>query len=611
MPFASVAIKGLPIGTLTNKDGYFKLSYSFTKDAIIAISCLGYKTNLDNFNNIKNRHEFQLVPDTVNINEVIIMPDSVLHLFLKRAFKNIEKNYSLSPVIYEGFYRETLKQNEDQYIYFSEAMINLFKDSYNKINDGQVKILKSRKNVFPGSDTVNNVQFYAGPYLGITKDFVYQRESFINPKRFKNYHYQLEEIKKLDNREVYKIKFDTNNDSLDGEYNGYFLIDKNSLAYCGAEYQLTKRGITNINFLNVTNFKELTKQVKVVYSFYNGYWHLIFASQSGTAENKKYKTDLSFTDEFMTIGIKVDSVKPIPYNEQLGFGEIFLTKATVYDNSFWKDYNILPEDSALMKGSLLAFSNEESKIQLTKKYNQKKSKFKLTNTISHFYYQLNLETYNVSNNFMGSYTLNYTINNKLNTFNANYNANKTFAYNFLIGYNLNKAFGIYIYSSDAVVQNEILQNTGLGLSFKKNIKPKGHPLFLVSSLSFSSNSLGFLLGKYLNNTGFNAGGEKFNSSTVLLYGVNNFYSIIPEAGFKYKFSRAFSLVSSAKYYIPFNQTTSIHLEDNDGFIFTRSQASVSINNNNISLTKNNQKLSNLKFMKNNFTFCIGFELSLE
>jgi hypothetical protein len=81
--------------------------------------------------------------------------------------------------------------------------------------------------------------------------------------------------------------------------------------------------------------------------------------------NLRNKKTINMMLEYVTNNVRYDSVKPIPYTEQIQAMEAFSEKATTYDESTWKDYNIIEESISNQEQLKLQFSNDESTKVLT------------------------------------------------------------------------------------------------------------------------------------------------------------------------------------------------------------------------------------------------------
>lgn len=162
----NIQINGSQYGTITNKNGYFKLKIPqkyLNKDLVF--SSIGYENKVATLSKGRKWFSISLIPFDTQIDEVIVMPDSTLLTFLAKAFKKIPENYPTKPTILRGFYRETRRTDKNQYLYFAEAVTESYKTGYQKgSNDGQVKIVKSLANEFSGHDTLSRVRFYGGAF---------------------------------------------------------------------------------------------------------------------------------------------------------------------------------------------------------------------------------------------------------------------------------------------------------------------------------------------------------------------------------------------------------------------------------------------------------------
>ena len=112
LPYATVALKNEPFGTITNLAGEFDFHVPVAfGESLIVISTLGYV----NFNISVNdalQQEILLVlleSGHIVLEEVLITESLSAGELLRIAINNIEKNYPMSPVDMDGFYRDTKK----------------------------------------------------------------------------------------------------------------------------------------------------------------------------------------------------------------------------------------------------------------------------------------------------------------------------------------------------------------------------------------------------------------------------------------------------------------------------------------------------------------------
>lgn len=537
IPFCNVYIEYTSIGTITNNDGAFILAVNQKEYRNLCFSFVGYKTKKITIAKLSGvNNTIKLSKDEIPIDEVVIMPDSTLLGFLRKAYRAIEQNYPQYPTKTEGFYRETLLDNQNEYLYFSEAILNVFKNSYKYKNDpGQIEIIKSRKKVFPLSDEINkNIRFSGGAFMSLTQDIVLHRTEFINPKHFDEYSYNLSNITRIDGRTVYEISFDTKNDTLKGSYEGKFYLDKESLAYVMAQFKYTHREIKKFNSLNFIPFKLLEANGLATYYYLNNKWYLKYCRVEGKVFNIKYNSNLQLRNEFLTTNIEIDSVKPIPYEKQMAYHDIFLDKATPYEETNWKDYNIIKTNNDLL------FSIEQAKDVYEKKI-EYKNKDKVFNFLKHLNYNYGLIV--LQNNIPeGIYEVSFdnsTISQKID------DENFLIGLELSIGYKLNNNYNIRYTMSKSFDKIIYFKSDGFGIEYLKNIKPKGKPLFLKLDLYGYKNSYGINFSHSLSNIEYN--NEQIAKSKLTTQILRESWGIRPNVSLSYQITRLLEVYLSCSY----------------------------------------------------------------
>lgn len=613
IPYANVSIERTGFGTVSNYDGAFTLKLpGCFKNKQLTVSYMGYNTYKILVANISNNLTIRLKKTDILLQEVTVFPDSTLLDLLRKAYNSINKNYSQKPTLYEGFFRETLKTDSNQYLYFSEANIKTYKNSYKNSSDyGQVKILKSRKNIFPGSDTINNVKFYAGIYSANTNDIVKNRRSFINPKKFKNYHYELNYITKLNGKNVYVISFDTKNDSLKGNYSGTLYIDKKSLAYIQVDYMPTKRGIKKINKKASSHpfMKRQSSNCKVIYTKFNDNWHIKYVFFNIYIINSKYNSNLFYTKEYLTTKIQTDSVKPIPYSEQISFTDIFLDKSTEYDKSFWKDYNVIEQDSVNKQKINLYYSNNESKKLLkTKQEVKPTTRDKILKIASKINFSYGI-SYIPLNSNGGNYNFTYFNNTNNEIFTISKNIDPFEQVYFLeneIQYKITKNLGLDFNFLTSLNKNSHIDGCDFGITYRTPIKQRGKPIFINASLVFSNNGFYKKLDDINNDYGdFKINNKKINADKLTVFIGDNYLGLKPKVTISRRIGRFIELTFNAAYLLDFNHKEQIVVEEKSGFFLTRKTAKKDIENSNINLLIDNNQTYNNQIYFDKYYFGMG------
>ncbi len=600
IPYASVGIKNLGIGTLTNEKGRFILKVPDSEQTqIINIQIIGYKTYSLKVKSV-NKSEIicKLVPSPKELKEVVVIPEDTLLTILRTAYKRISKNYPEKPLMLTGFFREVQKANDSLYLNFTEAILEVYKQGYNNnSNFGQVRIIQSRKNNFPGTDTINNVRFFGGPHIVHMGDFVFKRSNFINPRHFKNYSYWLADIKKTGKEEIYCVGFKHNNDSILGT----LYLDKNSLAYIGLEIY-EKRDKAQL--LHFYKHKDATK--KIGYVEYKGKWYLSYAILNTSGENTNLNKRVTLHEVYVTTSIKTDSVKPIPFNQELGYTDVISIKADEYSKTTWKDYNILAEDSNLCVRD--SYNDEESKKILSKNYSNKKNKRDLFfEVIRHFEFRYGIEYLPL--NFKGG---NYQISNNIipgltQTMEKNLSS---ISYTGLlytkIAYTFNSHLGMFYSSVGSFKSPLSFSSWDLGIQYGTPLFKNSRKWFIDFNIGYSRSQYFYEFGeadKISNKVLINR--KTFDAKKINVLIGTRYTALNPSFAISYKLRKITYLFLTVSRAIYLNDVKSATFKEKSGFFLFRKSSNVSFDNNQFQLYQNGILKNDVGFDIQPFRIALG------
>ncbi len=132
LPFASVGIKGRPIGTITNLQGEFDFHFpNEYRNEVFVISMLGYQNYEGQVSRLLESKEFEitLVKSTTILNPVIVSDSMRGGDVLRVALHRIDQNYPNHPFLMHGFYRD-LKKIGGTYVSLLEAAIQIYDENY-------------------------------------------------------------------------------------------------------------------------------------------------------------------------------------------------------------------------------------------------------------------------------------------------------------------------------------------------------------------------------------------------------------------------------------------------------------------------------------------------
>lgn len=130
--FASVGIKGIAVGTISNGQGEFDFHFPAAyRNDILVVSMMGYKnyegpiwTLVDNDTDV-----IKLEKSSIELQEIVVSDTLTGGDILRIALSRIEENYPMEPFILDGFYRD-VKKVGGTYISLLEAAVKIYDENY-------------------------------------------------------------------------------------------------------------------------------------------------------------------------------------------------------------------------------------------------------------------------------------------------------------------------------------------------------------------------------------------------------------------------------------------------------------------------------------------------
>jgi hypothetical protein len=341
--FATIGIKGKPIGTITNLQGDFDfhIPREFQNDLFV-INMLGYKTyevpvwTLLETNSLVIEVEKSsqvldevLISDTLNGGEIVQI-----------ALSRIEQNYPMTPYLMDGFYRD-IKKVGGTYISLLEAAVKIYDEDYAEPRNK----FKLRERV-----ALREVRRSMGYESKFTTYFDQDNllEDLLLHNSIRYRHFPLEQVF-YDNLNREKDSYYGDHNifvvSYTGAYSLRVYVEKGTYAILRTEYEndqdeaLTKkRGLESkfVNLKRVIDFKP-----------FDGKYYLNYISVESKVNWYDYKTkELKFETElsqsllinevFSTAESRVTTTEKMK-NYGLQYQDL------PYNKEFWDNYNVIKE----------------------------------------------------------------------------------------------------------------------------------------------------------------------------------------------------------------------------------------------------------------------------
>jgi hypothetical protein len=357
LPIVQATIRVGKIGVMTNEDGRFSLKIKgYGSQSKLLISSIGFKNIETSLPKSDSTVSFFLEESTQELSEITV--HSSAKGIIKDAISRIPMNYPQKPTKLTGFFRESNILNNTQYDYISEAIEQIYKPSYLKKNEGQVKILQNRKKEFVRRDSLK-LKVLGYPRIAIIDDIVQRRQFCLDNSKIDNYHYKLEEISTYNNANIYVIDFSPiikDSTKLEDEISGVkgkIYITTDSLAIVKIEVETLAKSLKKDSNFNI---KYIQKNTKTQYQESNGQWYL-----------QSVLYDVSFTfrgslhhlkAEYVTTDIDdSEGIMPFEKDEIFKHNDDFLREQKAEDKDFWQNYN------AIVRSDILSIFIEDKERQ--------------------------------------------------------------------------------------------------------------------------------------------------------------------------------------------------------------------------------------------------------
>lgn len=152
LPYASVGIRGKPVGVITNLGGEFDFHVPVEyRNEILIISMMGYLNYETPLWSVEQHLLVKLKPSTTVLHEVVVSDSLTGGDILRIALSRIEQNYPMEPFVLDGFYRD-IKKVAGTYISLLEAAVKIYDDGYQEPRNKyklreRVRLIEVRKSL--------------------------------------------------------------------------------------------------------------------------------------------------------------------------------------------------------------------------------------------------------------------------------------------------------------------------------------------------------------------------------------------------------------------------------------------------------------------------------
>ena len=359
MEYVSVSVPGTGIGTVTNEDGEFTLKINDSiRTTAIELSCVGFYNNRIPVSGMDMINQtFIMVPKYKELQDVVVMGWDP-HKLVEKAAQKIPENYSTTPNLLTGFYRETVQKRKN-YVNISEAVIQIYKTSYTEdLNRDRVQIIKGRKLLSPKTNDTLAVKLLGGPNLSLFIDIVKNKDIMLDEETMHYFNYTMDEMVFVDGQLNYVVKFEPQMILPYALYHGKLFIDKETLAFTRAEFNLDMRDKNKVTEMILkkkpAGLKFRPEEVSFIVSYKqrNGITYLNYVRNEVKFkcdwQRRLFATNYTVLTEMVVTDNLIEGVTGISRKDAFSIHHSLSDQVmNFYDKDFWGAYNIIEPTESL------------------------------------------------------------------------------------------------------------------------------------------------------------------------------------------------------------------------------------------------------------------------
>ncbi|MGQ1948192.1 carboxypeptidase-like regulatory domain-containing protein [Geofilum sp. OHC36d9] len=356
--FATLAVEGTNIATVTNSEGEFILKVpESSAENDLSVSFIGYDRKKLPLTSLKaDANKLALKPISVNLVEVSVFPTDP-NLLIKAIMGRRNENYMDQSMRNIAFYRETIKKGWN-YVSLTEAVVDIYKQSYSSGRADQVSLLIGRKST--DYDKVDTLVFklQGGPLAALMLDIMKEPYTLFYEENIEEYQFQINKVTRLDDRLLYVISFQQK--PVEGEpwFYGDLYVDTENLAITSASFNLN---LDNKEAAARMFIRKKPKGAKVYptkatymvnYREKDGHWY--FAYSRGQVDFKiNWRKKLFNSNYYTTMELAVtDRINTengsFKASDKLKMNVIMEDAVQGFANEdFWGDYNVIEPEQPI------------------------------------------------------------------------------------------------------------------------------------------------------------------------------------------------------------------------------------------------------------------------
>ena len=360
LPYATLALYGTSLGSITNQTGEFSFKIpTDLYDPMLVVSYMGYKNLLLPISYpLKDAHVIRLEKDIISLQEVIIRFTDP-ELLVAEAIRRIPENYLDDHSTMTTFYRESVKRNDHCMVY-SEAVLDVAKGPYSLLSSNdQVRILKRRKITDVTAEDTVMIKLRSGIFTSLSLDVVKNRPDFLKNDFFNRYDLEFTDLMTYGDRLVYVISFQQKSAIPELLFQGQLFLEQESLAILAVDFEFNpdlihkEPGLFLVSRTPNIHIRPIRAKYHVDY---RSTGERYYVSQVRAELELKVRKRRKWMGSRYTIAIEMAVTDLIP-NQRLRINSTERVKSHVilndepyqFDPLFWGIYNTIEPEASLLE----------------------------------------------------------------------------------------------------------------------------------------------------------------------------------------------------------------------------------------------------------------------
>ncbi|MDG5801058.1 carboxypeptidase-like regulatory domain-containing protein [Marinilabiliaceae bacterium ANBcel2] len=357
--YATLAIEGTNVATVTNAEGEFSLRIPVNlEERNLTISYIGYETKVIAVADLDREfNEIELIRSAVSLDKISVFPSDP-ELLMYAVMGRRDENYAGFNSINRAFYRETIRKGLF-YVSLTEAVIDVYRFPYHNMRSDRVKLLAGRRST--DYDRIDTLAFrlQGGPQSAFMLDVMKDPYTLFDSEIIEHYNFEMEDVTVIDDRLLYVVSFKQKSNVEIPLFYGRVYVDTQNLAIARAVYNMNveDRDEAARMFVRSKPFGARVYPTEASYEATyreqeDGLWYLAHTKGNISFRinwrRRLFNTNYHTSIEMAVTDWEKTEERPFRGGDRLRMNVIMEDEVLGFlDEDFWGDYNVIEPEAPI------------------------------------------------------------------------------------------------------------------------------------------------------------------------------------------------------------------------------------------------------------------------